>query len=223
MQLNRVGQESDNALTIGEGSMQRRIVFTAIVSLASALCIGPALADGSVLVDSIITSTKTDKPPRFCWVSQYISTSGDNKGEWVDRYEDSAQRYLEDFRGGHLDFGPNFDETNIVVDHWGLDHGKIRLHRVPCPPPEHSMRRGDPVGDELLAARLDALVDDPETRAQLTRLLGHHHDDGLLDHVTIGVGIGVGGGHDDRGGHHGGDRRDRPAGTAAPGDDRPRD
>lgn len=184
---------------------RRAALLLGVVALTGAAA--PAAAQ-TVLVNSIIDSTKTDNPPRFCWNQQYVN----DKGEWVDALPGS----LDDFRNGHLDFGPNFDETNIVVDHWGIAQRPIRLQRIKCPPPappEHGMMPGGTGLDgEMLAVRLEALIDDPDTRAQLEALDKHRRHGGLFDNVSVGIGVGVEAG----GGDHGHD--DHPKHDTSPHD-----
>ncbi len=175
---------------------RRAALLLGVVALTGAAA--PAAAQ-TVLVNSIIDSTKTDNPQRFCWNRQYVN----DRGEWTD----GGAMNLDNFRGGHLDFGPNFDETNIVVDHWGVARRAIRLQRIPCPPPvpEHGMMPGGTGLDgQMLAVRLEALIQDPDTRGQLEALDKHRSHGGLFDNVSFGIGVGAGGGdggHDDHPAH----------------------
>jgi len=112
--------------------------FGLLLAIGSALIFdGQVRANAQpVLVNSIIDSSKTDNPPRFCWKFQ-VSDDGRN---WLDtRIDDPDWQEplpLDLFTGGHLDFGSDFTETNIVASG---PHGEpIRLHRVPCTEPHPS-------------------------------------------------------------------------------------
>jgi len=134
-----------------------------------------------VLVNSIIDSTKTDKPPRFCWKAQHVSDSGIMNVDLPSGFISGPNVTLDSFRAGHLDFGPDMTETNIVIpapDSGPLaGPGVIKLHRVPCPEPVASCSGpNDPsrcgmINAELLDARLVAIVNDPPLRARISQLM----------------------------------------------------
>jgi hypothetical protein len=170
------------------------------------------------LINGIIDSTRTDNPPRFCWENQIR----DEDGNWADAGEHAID--LDSFRHGRLDFGPDFTETNIMLD-WPYE-GYHRLHRVPCPEPVGMRAAGGNegytymhgIGGELYEARLDSMVRDPETRSHLLKVLDAqcHHSNGGADFLG-GVSIGVGVGAEDHG--HDEDHRRGPDGPApTPGD-----
>src|SRR5258706_16306354 len=72
-----------------------------IVAAAGGLALSlpaPARA-GTVLVESIIDSTKTDNPPRFCWQEQV----GDGGG-WCPVAGNDPKEYRDGHRGCGADF-----------------------------------------------------------------------------------------------------------------------
>jgi hypothetical protein len=192
---------------------------------------GAQTAPAPTLVDSIITSTQTDKPPRFCWVQQYSRTLAREPAVWQPIEETKARAFdLDEFRGGDLDFGTDFTETNIVVPHpIGGERGVWRLHRVACPQPVAVCPGGDPyrswcamAQQKLLQARFMAMatmLTNPALRDQIykslqdgpppkrkTGFLG-----GLFNHVTVGVSAGG-----DHGGARDSGRPDKPPVAASP-------
>ena len=99
-----------------------------------------AQTSSPTLVDSIITSTETDKPPRFCWVQEYKGAAGD-PDSWKP-IEDTKARGMEldDFRGGgsatfHLDISPYADRhsANLFSDHGPRDYSHAYVFRIPRP------------------------------------------------------------------------------------------
>jgi hypothetical protein len=212
-------------------------VILLLLGLGGAVLFGGTMRAGaqasSTLVDSIITSTNTDNPPRFCWVQQYNNTKGRDPAAWQPIEETKARAFdLDEFRDGNLDFGPDFAETNILVLHPNGLQAAWRLHRVPCPQPAAVCPGNDHgswcrmMTDKLLQARFIAIatiLTNPALRDQISKSLGdesasppvrkHKFLGGILSHVTVGVGVG---GSSDHGGHRDNGHVDKPSTTDAP-------
>lgn len=160
---------------------------TLLLAVGGALAFGggmPASAQSPVLVNSIIDSSKTDRPPRFCWQALHIVepgglvvkmslpfTLGSSPGGTTP-----PQLTLDLWRGGHLDFGSDMTETNIDIP-VPPNHppgGIWRLHRIPCPEPVANCTGGcGAINEQLLDARLVAIVNVPMLRARLSQLMGN--------------------------------------------------
>jgi hypothetical protein len=166
--------------------------------IAGMVIIGAATpANASVLVESIVDSSKTDNPQRFCWVLQTIDPDdGSVHGEVsINNHQDA--NILDSFKSGTLTFGDgaNFpSETNIDAPH-KANEDFYRLHRVACPPEDASAI--DPGHDEEEEHEIEQNRSAEEQQ----------HSSSSLGLPDLSIAVGVFGSFGDR---HGG--RDRDSG-----------